>query len=164
MSDTYDRSSVLKIAFEELERARFLKTSNEKIAIRIGNEEAAPLYVTTVDDNNQETEDISYYDYAPLVSKLLPTLIAKFTVPLGKVFELDHIEASGENTAQYTVKIDGQVNKVKYSYYGASLNVDFFYNSLKILATKDVEIYVEHFVNDTPVDFHGTIEGRLKNE
>lgn len=164
MSDTFNSASVLKIAFEELERARFFKTSNNKIAVRIGNDEAAPIYVTVVDDNNKTSEDVSYYDNAPLVSKLLPTLIASYTVPPGKVFELDHIEASGENTAQFTVKIAGLTNKVKYTYYGAALGVDFYYNAFRISAGVTVEVFVEHFVNDTPVDFHATIEGRLKDE
>lgn len=39
MSDTFNRASVLQIAFEELERARFKKTANEEIAIRISSRE-----------------------------------------------------------------------------------------------------------------------------
>jgi len=33
-SDTYNTSSVLKLAFEELERARFVKTAKQEIAVR----------------------------------------------------------------------------------------------------------------------------------
>jgi hypothetical protein len=46
MSETYDRASVVKIAFEELERARFKKTTGDKIAIRISNEADDPLAVS----------------------------------------------------------------------------------------------------------------------
>ena len=45
MSDTYDKNSILKLAFEELERARFKKTASGKIAIRISNEDDEPLAV-----------------------------------------------------------------------------------------------------------------------
>lgn len=45
MSETYDRDSVVKIAFEELERARFKKTAEGKIAIRISNDAGDPLAV-----------------------------------------------------------------------------------------------------------------------
>ncbi len=51
MSDTYDKTSVLKIAFEDLERARFIKNADQKIGVRIGNDEAAPLFV----DSNTNT-------------------------------------------------------------------------------------------------------------
>lgn len=163
-ADNFDRNSVLKLAFEELERARFFKTSKNKIGVRIGNEEGEPIYVTIVDDNNKVSEDVSSYDKADLVPKLLPTLVNRYSVPPAKIFELDHIEASGENTAKYTILIDGLVNKVKYSYYGAALGVDFYYNALRLTGGQVVEVYVEHFVNDTPVDFHATIEGRLKDE
>lgn len=39
MSEDYDKSENLKIAFEELERARFKKSPSGKIAIRVSNEE-----------------------------------------------------------------------------------------------------------------------------
>ena len=164
MSEDFQRSSVLKIAFEELERARFLKTTDNKIAVRIGNNALAPLYVTNVDDNNLSSIDVSYYEKAELVPKLVETLVAMYLVPVGKIFNLDHIEASGENTAKYTIKINGQVNKVKYTYYGAPLNVDFNYNSYSLPASTLITVHVEHFINNGPVDFHATIEGRLQDE
>lgn len=43
MSDDFDKSSVLKIAFEELERARLKKGYNNKIEVRVGNESTNPL-------------------------------------------------------------------------------------------------------------------------
>lgn len=46
MSDTYDKNSVLKIAFEELERARLKKGYNNKIEVRVGNESTNPLITT----------------------------------------------------------------------------------------------------------------------
>jgi hypothetical protein len=37
-SDTYNPSSVLKLAFEELERARFVKTAKNEIATRVSGQ------------------------------------------------------------------------------------------------------------------------------
>lgn len=166
--DTYDTSSKLNIAHDDLEKARFLKNSKNKIAVRVGNEQSNPLYVTSVDDNNVTVEELNIHDKAELVSKLIETLVVQYVVPPLKVLELDLIEGSGENTAKYTVKINDIPTRVKFSYYGASLNVDFNYNNgngngIKLPAGTKVELFVEHFVNDTPVDFFGSILGRLKD-
>jgi len=54
--DTYDKSSKLKISNEDLEQAKFKKTTDEKIAVRVGNEETAPLHVNVVNDYNMICE------------------------------------------------------------------------------------------------------------
>lgn len=45
MSDTYDKSSKLKIGAEDLEQANFKTTVSKKVARRVGNEAEEPLYV-----------------------------------------------------------------------------------------------------------------------
>lgn len=45
--NSYDKSSKPKVANEDLEQAKFLKTVEEKIAVRVGNETGSPLHVKT---------------------------------------------------------------------------------------------------------------------
>jgi len=47
MSDTFDKSSTLKIDGEVLNRSSFKKTAGEKLARRVGNESSDPLHVKT---------------------------------------------------------------------------------------------------------------------
>jgi len=52
----FDRSSRPRVANEDLEQAKFLKTDDEKIAVRVGNEETTPLYVEVVNDDSMICE------------------------------------------------------------------------------------------------------------
>ena len=56
MSDTYDKSSKLRLDTWELDHAKYIKLINEKIAIRVGNEEEAPLNVNVVTDDSMLCE------------------------------------------------------------------------------------------------------------
>lgn len=52
----FDRSTRPRVANEDLEQAKFKKTTDEKIAIRVGNEETAPIYVNVVNDDSMICE------------------------------------------------------------------------------------------------------------
>jgi len=160
MADTYDRSTRLQIANEDLEQAVFKKTLDNKIAKRVGNEATDPLYVTVIDGPVEG--DIFIEDSADPVVKEVLTEVVRYTVPPAKLFNLDQITVSGDNIAKYTVTIAGILNKTKRTYYGSSLNEEFKYNSYKVNAGETISVEVIHY-NDMQGSFEGTIEGRVNN-
>lgn len=162
MSDTYDKASKLKIDSWDLEHAKFKKTSQSKIATRIGNEPTDPIYTqqVTAGDIGQ---DIFEFNEDAAVELNDPVVLVSYQVPAGKVFYLDQIEASGEAYAKFTAKIDGSPNKVKRSSWGDGFNVEFSYNSFKVTEGKIILLEVENCGEDT-APFEGTIEGRLSDE
>lgn len=159
--DTYDRNSWLNIPHEELEHLRFKKTAEDKIAVRVANEENNPLFVSIAD--NAIGLDIQVYDEALAVVKNIESLIASYVVPVGKIFNLDQIEVSGQNFGKYTIKIDGANNKVKRTHFGNGLNKTFSYNGINVASGVTIAVYIEHY-NDVNGNFEATIEGRLNNE
>jgi len=91
------------------------------------------------------------------------TVVASYTVPIGKTFFLQHCEVSGENIAKYSVFVDGIRQSVKRTYWGGSFNEEFLFKDdlgrgVEVAATKVVEIKTIHF---SPVvgDFDGRILG-----
>lgn len=67
MSDTFNRTNILKIAYEELCRAVFKKTAREEIAIRVSGQDTGELLEGISYDDIQATypsatiENYSYY-------------------------------------------------------------------------------------------------------
>lgn len=156
----YDKSSKTVLDTNELEQAKFKKTAEDKIAIRVGNEQNSPLFVNVID--GAVGIDTFEQDEAVAVVKLVETLIASYVVPVGKVFNLDQIEVSGTNFAKYTIKLNAIVYKIKRTHYGNGLNKTFSYNSVNIASGVTIGVYVEH-CNDSNGDFEATIEGRINN-
>jgi len=157
-----DKDSRPKTHKEELEHYKFLKTILDKVAVRIGNEQGSPLYTQQVTAGDIGLDLFEFNEDAAVELDDLTPLVS-YTVPVGKVFYLDHIEASGESFAKFTVKIDGNENKVKRSSWGDGFNVDFNYNSFKVTEGKVILLEVLNCGDDT-APFEGTIEGRLSNE
>jgi hypothetical protein len=155
----FDHTSMLRIPNEQLEQAKFKKTALDKIAVRVGNEEDSPLYVTFTDGTGEA--DAYIFDETADVDADVLTKILTYTVPPVTEFNISSIICSGDNTAKYTVKINDNSNKVKRSYYGATLNVEFNYNSFKLDAGDKVEVFVVHHAVMAG-DFEATIEGKVK--
>lgn len=160
MSDTYDKESRLKIAYEDLEQARFKKTAAEKIAVRVGNEESDPLYVNVTEGAGES--DLIAYGSVSAVAKDDETKIIEYIVPPSKTFNLDKVTASGENIGKYTVLIDGSIKKVLRTNYGGSLNVIFNFKSYEVLAGQKVEVLVEQVSLQGASTHEASIEGKIK--
>lgn len=63
MSDNFDKSSTLKIDGEVLNRSSFMKTADDKLARRIGNEATNPLFVDSkglVQGEDYDRIDVTY--------------------------------------------------------------------------------------------------------
>lgn len=161
MGDTFDKTSKLKIANEDLEQAKFLKTLADRIAIRIGNEEDGPLYTSPI---NTLLSDLLVFDEAPAVVVNDETKIVEYIVPPSKVVYLDKVAVSGENIGKYTLKINNVIKKVLRTYFGSSLNGQFIFNGYKLNAGDKIEIFIETFINDTASNHEATIEGKIKDE
>lgn len=156
----YDKASKTVLDTTELEQAKFKKTAEDKIAVRVGNEENNPLFVSIAD--NAIGIDTFEHDEALEVVKNIETLVASLVVPASKVFNLDQIEVSGENFAKYTIKLNAQINKIKRTHFGNGLNKTFTYNGINVASGVTIGVYVEH-CSDSNGDFEATIEGRLNN-
>jgi hypothetical protein len=138
--------------------------AGDKVYKRVGNADGSPLYVALSDDP-LETELQAFEEILNVLPNTVNEIIS-YTVPVGKILNLDKIETSGDNVAKYTVKINGQVNKVARANIAASFNVNFNYNSVRLIEGETISVEVEHFgtiggLGNNP-DFNATIEGKLK--
>lgn len=161
MSDSFDRASRLNIDGWLLDQLKFKKTASDKIAVRVGNEEDSPLYVTLTEGTGES--DLLVYDEAVAVAKDLETKIVEYIVPPSTVLSLDKISASGENIGKYTVKKDGAIIKTKRTNYGSSLNVDFDFNSYELVAGEKLEVFITQVSLQGSSNHEATIEGKIKN-
>lgn len=156
-----DISTVRDLDLDILRKAEHFRLNN-KVYVRVGNSDEVPLYVALTGDPNEE--DLQVFDEALSVTNGDEITVVEYIVPPAKVLSLDNILVSGSNVAKYTVLIDNLVNKIKYTYYGASLNENFDYNSYKLTAGTNIKVKVVHN-NDLnhSGDFFATIEGKLKD-
>jgi predicted metal-dependent hydrolase len=90
-----------------------------------------------------------------LVSGLSGQLITSYTVPLMKKSSLLLVSVSGENKAEYTIKINGVTIGVVRTYY-TYYNENFACNDLELLQNDTVTVTVENKSN-TPAIFNATI-------
>jgi hypothetical protein len=94
------------------------------------------------------------------VNSVLPntdTLVVSYTVPVGKKFDLNSATCSGENTAKFTVKINGAIIQVKRSWW-TEFNVDFDFREQILSAGDVVEIFVTNN-GKASVTFDSTVIG-----
>jgi len=158
MADTFDKSSKLEIANEDLEQAKFKKTSAERIAVRVSNEDTDPIFVS-------QTEAGSYFSLEGNTSSLAggaTTNIINYTVPAGKKLVLSIAQVSGKNRAKYRVIKNGLVVGIKRTYY-TEFNADFLISSAEITAGQTVQVEVTNN-GLTSTDFDAVIQGRLLDE
>ena len=90
------------------------------------------------------------------------TLIVSYTVPLNMKFDLSNATASGENIAEYIVKVNDDVVQKKRSWW-SDFNQDFNFQELILSASDKVEIFVKNNGKNT-VSFNATIIGGLYDE
>lgn len=155
----YDVSSKLHTDHLELEQAKFFINVLSKVALRVGNEEGSPLFVTVGDPSG--AVDFYHYDAVSAVLHNVPTKVLELIVPPAKSLDLSKIITSSNNIAKYTIKINGAINKVKRSYFGASLNCNFEYNSYRLEEGDKIEVYAVHYNDNDTAEIEATIEGKL---
>lgn len=114
------------------------------------------IKVEVVDDGDGGSV-INEYDTATGVAKDTPTIVATYTVPVGKLFYLKHIEVSGTNRSTYIVQIAGS-DQAKKRTYGSLLNEEFnFFNKLYNAGTI-INVIAEHS-RPTVSDYEARIIG-----
>jgi hypothetical protein len=91
--------------------------------------------------------------------------VVSYTVPVGKTFRLRHASASGDNIAEFFVKVNGATVAKKRSWY-TDYNAEFFFGpsdggGYVAVAGDIVTIEVNNF-GPNPGDFNGTIFGRTE--
>lgn len=91
--------------------------------------------------------------------------IVSYTVPAGKTFNLRHASASGDNIAEYTLKVNGSPLVHKRTWF-TDYNAEFFFESNDgggyVGNAGDIfTLEVSNF-RPTPGDFNGTIFGRTE--
>lgn len=155
----YDLASKLKTDNRELEQAKFLVSAISRIALRVGNEEESPLFVTL--SKPPRAVDFYHYDDVSAVLHNVYTKVSELIVPPGKILDLYKITASGSNVAKYTVQINGNINKVQRTYFGASLNCIFEYNKYRLMEGDKIEVYAVHYNDMDTAEIEATIEGAL---
>lgn len=115
----------------------------------VGNDDSSPIHVS--DSRGPGRQCFAEV----LVSGLSGQLITSYTVPLMKKSSLLLVSVSGENKAEYTIKINGVTIGVVRTYY-TYYNENFACNDLELLQNDTVTVTVENKSN-TPAIFNATI-------
>lgn len=158
MSDTFDKSSTLKIDGEVLNRSSFGKNGDEKLFRRVGNDISAPLYVFPVTSSG--ALQIAEYNSISSLAAGAVTTILSYTVPAGKTLSLKSFEVSGTNIATYNVEVAGVTKNNRRTYFGGGLNATLELNNLSVSSGTIVRVRVIHSRPMTG-DFEATLLGAL---
>lgn len=122
-------------------------------------------------EGNQKLDDIlntlggagnvvNTYDTISAVPQNTTTTVVTYTVPVGKTFELDIVEFSGENIAKYQIDIDATIEATRRTNYGADLSGEFNMAGVCLAAGTIIKLTVEH-PRPMSADFEGRITGTL---
>lgn len=91
------------------------------------------------------------------VPEEVETLVATYTVPVGKKFDFSRAVCSGDNIARFVLKINGDVKQGKRTWW-VDFNAEFNVNEDILSAGDKVEIFVINRGKGA-ADFEGTIIG-----
>ena len=105
------------------------------------------------------------FGQALAVPTATPTTLVTYIVPLGKEFALLRVLCSGENVATYEVLVDGVVQGLQRTYFGADLNTEFDFSALedfgfRLTQGQVVTVRVTHDRPD-PANFEARIMGSI---
>jgi hypothetical protein len=117
-----DRASKPKVHSEELEQLRYIKTALDRVAVRVGNEQAAPVYVSIVEGATNGL----YIDYRNL-SAVAVGATATATLNVLAVTTSLLINVSCDNRALVELKVNGstiQVLRSSFSSFNLAFKVD----------------------------------------
>lgn len=101
------------------------------------------------------------------VASASQTSVITYTVPVGKTFSLQFVEAGGDNIAKYEVFRDTTLIAKRRSYWGAGLDISFLFiqtnsQGLVFNAGEKIEVKVEHN-RPNVADFNARIIGVLED-
>jgi len=99
---------------------------------------------------------ITTYNEVAAVAVGSEQLIATYTVPAGKGAVLNTVLGSGDNIANFIVKINSNV-EAKVRTWWADFNASIPLDDLKLLASDKIEVFVVNR-GSVPTDFNGTIK------
>lgn len=92
----------------------------------------------------------------------IETLVASYTIPAGKNFDLSKVICSGDNIARFIIKVNGDIVSSKRTWW-TNFNADFDLLELILVASDKVEVFVENRGSTTET-FEATIIGGEYNE
>ena len=138
---------------------KFVNDSDGCVAVNtvseVSNDASNPIPVEIVDGTIGANFDL--YDEVLAVAGSSTATILTYMVPLGQTLTMRAAEVSGENVAEYTVKVDGVVKAKKRSYWG-DFDRTFNLQGVSATAGQTVTIEVNNFRNSTG-DFNATLLG-----
>jgi hypothetical protein len=111
----------------------------------------------------EEESGLYLVEYAEInsVAGLASVDIIDYTVPVGKELKLKTVEASGENKAVYSVKINDTIKSKKRSYF-TEYNVDFDAFNLILNAGDNIKVTVDNTRNSV-ADFNANFIGVIQD-
>lgn len=112
------------------------------------------LQVEVVEDG---TLLFNYNEISAVVSGSETTIIS-YTVPSGKTSKLSEVSGSGENIAEYNLKVNGDVKQKLRTYFGGSLNTIFNFTVSPTFSAGDIILLSVLHNRPSSADFNGTIK------
>lgn len=99
---------------------------------------------------------VSSYNEVSAIGAASPTIIHTYTVPIGATAQLQKIDVSGTNIAEYKVTINSATADKKRTYFGGALNEEFDFakyakSGIELAASDIVAVIVTHnrpFIGD----------------
>ena len=138
-------------------------TNSGKTAVRICGEGADPIPVT-FDTTSDLINAINTFGTASSVASSATAVVATYTVPVGKTFFLQRVEASGNNIATYSVEAASTEIAKKRTWFGGDISPgDFVFagpstKGLEYAAGTTIELKATNF-RPSVGDFEGRIFG-----
>ena len=140
-----------------------LTPNGGKHAVRICADGTDPIPVT-FDTTSDLISAVSTFGTASSVASSATAVVATYTVPVGKTFFLQRVEASGNNIATYSVEAAATEIAKKRTWFGGNISPDDFVfagpsvKGVEYAAGTTIELKVTNF-RPSVGDFEGRILG-----
>ena len=137
------------------EQSKFVESpsrSNESAVEVVGQFEKSPFLPSSL-------THLNLYSEVSSIAVSLETNIDTYTVPAGKRVSIDHVGVSGDNVAEYRLRLNGSVIEKRRTSVGGSPNEIFNMNGLELAAGDTIRVTV---VNCSHDGLTGVFESKIK--
>lgn len=107
--------------------------------------------------STSQGELLNIYDEQASVPSASPTTVTTYTVPLAKSALLKNVAVSGENVAEYEVRVNGSTQDKLRTYFGGNLSALFEFDRGLFLEASDIVTVTVLHNRPSSADFNATI-------
>ena len=146
-------------------RKFIIDTDTKETWVRVSDDESHTLLQGVIDAINGGSSGtpVNYYNEISSISSATETTIVSYTAPGGVTSYLQKVKVSGNNIAEYQVKVNGTTVDKCRTYFGGDLSTNFDFtgsgNSGYVLTAGDIVTIT--VIHNRPMV--GTFNGRIQS-